>query len=83
MLLKGKDGKYPEEVLRSLVRLSNNDDFKDVVDYLRESKTVCAHASCIQPDNDRSKKSAGGYIALLEIEQLIEKAEDLLEPLKK
>jgi hypothetical protein len=75
MLLKEKTGKHPKDLLKAIVRLSDNDDFREFIDYVSANKENCAQQSCISADDGIAKKYAGGFIGFLELTQLVEGSE--------
>ena len=72
----------PKEVRRAIVRLNDDEDFQLFKDFLIVNQSNCAQQSCLTPHDDLSKKLAGGYIALLELNQLISTAEEELKKIK-
>ena len=82
MLLKEKNGTFPKDMLKAIISLDGNPDFKEIMDYLVASKAVCAETSCLQADDGTAKRLAGGYMALAQIEKLVKSAEEELEKAK-
>lgn len=82
MLLKGKAGTYPKDLLKAIISLKDNPDFEEIMAFMATNKTHCSQQSCLHPDDGISKKLSGGFIAFLEFEQLVETAEDKLEKSK-
>lgn len=82
MLPKGKD-EARKGLLQSIIALKDNPDFENIMEYLDEAGQYCAAQACVHPEDHLAKKSAGGFIALLEFKNLRDGAEEELEKIKK
>ena len=84
MLFKPQDSEDRERLLKAIINLEDNKDFNELMAYIVANKTNLAQQSCIQLGSEElSKRQAGGFITLLELEQLVMGAESQLEELKK